>query len=397
MSRTRTWAALCGLLLSLAAGCGKSQPAAGNQVAAAPTQVIQGTVTYHSQTLTSQPTGAVAPPASGVPSPTAGSQMNGPTVGAPVPGPSAGTAAAAPANGPSFGPAVSGPVVGAPNASAGQVPPPALPGQPMPAAGGENSFGTAPANQAAGPSSSGNVVPSGDLAALAAAANQWRLQGANLAGVKRLSDKPVLAGYSWMTQLLPYLGHNDLYGRFDFTKGWHDQVNIALTCEEIPAFLDPTDRNRHMAIVGEKKAIGPAFTHYVGMSGVEDTRNVVAAELPRSDPRAGIFGYDQVAANEQITDGTSDTIMLIGAGKIVGPWASGGGATVRGARDPYFDDITGFGSAGDPGSGALVAMADGSVKRISKDIDPAVFRALCTMHGAEKIDLQANANVIRPQ
>ena len=117
--------------------------------------------------------------------------------------------------------------------------------------------------------------------------------------------------------------------------------------------------------------------------------------MPRTDPRAGIFGYDQVATNDQITDGTSNTIMLIGAGKIVGPWISGGGATVRGARAPYFDDITGFGSAGDPGAGALVAMADGSVKRISKDIDPAVFRALSTIHGAESIDLKANANVIR--
>jgi hypothetical protein len=62
---------------------------------------------------------------------------------------------------------------------------------------------------------------------------------------------------------------------------------------------------------------------------------------------------------------------------------------------PYFDAISGFGSVGDPGAGALVAMADGSVKRISKDIDAAVFRALCTIHGAETIDMAANANVIR--
>lgn len=144
-----------------------------------------------------------------------------------------------------------------------------------------------------------------------------------------------------------------------------------------------------MQIIGVKNVVGPAFTHFVGMAGIEDARNVVAAELPRTDPRAGIFGYDQIAKPEEITDGASNTLMLVSSGKIVGPWAAGGGATVRGARAPYFDSITGFGTAGDPAGGAIVALADGSVRRISKDIDPAVFRALCTIHGGEKVDLPA--------
>lgn len=233
------------------------------------------------------------------------------------------------------------------------------------------------------------------MAGLATAANQWRLQGTNLVGVKRFDDKPVGAGYSWMTHLLPYVGYGDLYGKFDFTKGWHEKENLPHACEVIPAFLDPSNPARNMQIFTVKDAIGPAFTHFVGMSGVEDSRNLVAASLPRSDPRAGIFGYDQIARPEEITDGAASTIMMISSGKIVGPWASGGGATIRAARMPYFDPIGGFGSVGDPGAGALVAMADGSVKRISKDIDPAVFRALCTIHGAETIDMAANANVIR--
>lgn len=414
MSRSHTFVVSWGLLQAVLCGCGKSQPAGGNQVAAAPnTQVITGTVTYQTEGQPGQtpPPGAPGMPGAAVPPPTAGSPVGGPTVGTPT-APIAGV----PANAPAVGPTVSSPTVGTPNATPGgpgQVQPPAVTGsQSMPAAASQNTRpGTAatpstsalapganpaaPQANASGQPAQSNAVPSGDFSALAAAVNQWRAQGANLAGVKRLDDKPVLAGYSWMTQLLPYLGHNELYGHFDFTKGWHDQANIALACQEIPAFLDPTNPNRHMTIVGVKEAIGPAFTHYVGMAGVEDARNLVAAELPRTDPRAGIFGYDQVATNDQITDGTSNTIMLIGAGKIVGPWISGGGATVRGARAPYFDDITGFGSAGDPGAGALVSMADGSVKRISKDIDPAVFRALSTIHGAESIDLKANANVIR--
>jgi len=34
-------------------------------------------------------------------------------------------------------------------------------------------------------------------------------------------------------------------------------------------------------------------------------------------------------------------------------------------------------------------MADGSVRQIPGNIDPKVFRAMCTMHGAETVDLQA--------
>lgn len=236
-------------------------------------------------------------------------------------------------------------------------------------------------------------MASGDTRGLAAAANQWRSQGTNLTGVKSFDDKPVGAGNSWMIQLLPHVGYSDLYAKFDFSKGWHEKENLPHACEVIPAFLDPGNPNHNMKIVGTKDAIGPAFTHFVGMAGIEDSRNVVAASLPRSDPRAGIFGYDQIARPEEITDGAANTIMLISSGKIVGAWASGGGATIRAARAPYFDPITGYGTARDPGSGALVAMADGSVKRISKDIDPAVFRALCTIHGGEKVDLPANRSV----
>jgi hypothetical protein len=123
------------------------------------------------------------------------------------------------------------------------------------------------------------------------------------------------------------------------------------------------------------------------MSGVEDGRNVVAAALPRSDPRAGVFGYDEIARPEAITDGQSQTIMLIGNGRLAGPWVQGGGSTIRGAREPYFDSLSGFGSQGLESRGTYVLFADGSARIISADIDPAVFRALCTIHGGEAVDL----------
>jgi hypothetical protein len=248
------------------------------------------------------------------------------------------------------------------------------------------------------------LVQTGDMAGLARATGMWQAQPGEVPGVKRMKDKPVLAGYSWMVPLLPHLGHQDVYSKFNLEKPWTDDEkakeaetsNLQLSGTIIPAFLDPTNpqhRWKGFPFLDD----GPGLTHYVGMSGIEDGRNVVAAALARSDPRAGVFGYDQVARLAEITDGASNTIMLIGSGKMTGPWVQGGGATIRGARAPYFDALTGFGSATSPGSGAIVLMADGSVKTISKDIDPAVFRALCTIHGAESIDLTQLSGVVQPK
>ncbi|MGH7135051.1 MAG: DUF1559 domain-containing protein, partial [Pirellulales bacterium] len=259
MSRSRTFVVSWGLLQAVLCGCGKSQPPGGNQVASAPnTQVITGTVTYQSEVQSRQTAtpGAPGMPGAAVPPPTAGSPVTGPAVGAPA-APTVGV----PANSPAVGPTVGAPTM---PAAANQNTLPDTAAAPSAPALAPGANPAAPTANASSQSAQSNAVPSGDFSALAAAVNQWRAQGANLAGVKRLDDKPVLAGYSWMTQLLPYLGHNDLYGRFDFTKGWHDKANIALACQQIPAFLDPTNRNRRMTIVGVKDAIGPAFTHYVG-------------------------------------------------------------------------------------------------------------------------------------
>jgi hypothetical protein len=189
--------------------------------------------------------------------------------------------------------------------------------------------------------------------------------------------------YSWMTELLPYVGYESLYRKFDFSKHWAMPFNAPYAEVVIPAFLNPADPR------STYDGMGPPLgaTHFAGMAGIEDGRNVIAAELSRSDPRAGIFGYDKVARFNEITDGLGQTIMVIGTGEVVSGWVSGGGATIRGARQPYFDKNSGFGSRGLKTPGAYVMFADGSARVISASIDPAVFRAMCTIHGSEEVDL----------
>lgn len=209
---------------------------------------------------------------------------------------------------------------------------------------------------------------------------QWH-SGGKLTSTRRSGDSDMHElHYGWMVGLLPHLGYQDHYDKFDFEKPWHDEANLEHASREIPEFLNPADSRKEYE---GYRYTGMALTHFVGVSGVEDRRNVVAAALPRSDPRAGIFGYEDIAAPREIKDGTSRTLMMIGSGELACPWVQSGGSTIRGARQPYFGDLTGFGTNGGPGKGAIAVMADGSVRWINADVDPQVFRAMCTINGGD--------------
>jgi hypothetical protein len=211
---------------------------------------------------------------------------------------------------------------------------------------------------------------------------------APFAGLRRVGESDVeQMHFSWMVELLPYLNHREAYNRFRFDKPLTEGTNMRAATQVIPEFLMPGDDRKTWK---GYPFPGLGLTHFAGMSGVEDSRNVVAAKLPRSDPRAGVFGYKEVAKASEITDGTSQTIMIVGSGKLANPWAMGGGATIRGAREPYFDNLSGLGTKG-PSGGSVVVMADGSVRHVSSNVDPKVFRAMCTIHGAESFDLEQAA------
>ena len=264
-----------------------------------------------------------------------------------------------------------------------------MPGIPGVATPGSSASPSGPARSGSAPGSgSGDKVaasrPSGK--ALAGGLAPWHASG-KIAGVRKVGDAENLqAHYSWMTQVLPFIGHQADFDKINFAKPLTDKDNLQTAGLLIPEFLNPgDDRVRWKGYPFENMAL----THFVGMSGIEDARNVVAGKLPRTDPRAGVFGYESIATPAEITDGTSNTIMVLGGGELASPWVMGGGATIRGARQPHFDKITGFGSKGT--SGVIVLMADGSVREISSNVDPAVFRAMCTIHGADKFDLNSAA------
>ena len=217
--------------------------------------------------------------------------------------------------------------------------------------------------------------------ALPTGAQKW-WQSSRRVPTAHADEEHLMLRHSWMCELLPYLGYESLYQQLDFSTSWTDQGQIQAAATVIPQFLNPADPQETWS--GYPYA-GLAVTHFVGVSGVEDSRNVVAAALPRTDPRAGIFGYDEIARPEDIADGTSQTLMMIGNGQLKAPWVQAGGATIRGAREPHFDALSGFGSEGLQTPGAIAVFADGSVREIPATIDPAVFRAMCTIRGNESV------------
>jgi hypothetical protein len=305
----------------------------------------------------------------------------------PVPGPAAPPLAPAPRPAPP-------PIMGTPRVR----PAPTVPAVTPSTTSSSGSGASAVDSPDFGKSASRTKGPSGtsgdhSLAQLPPALQTWHGKGGTkLTGLFKGGDpeNPV-TNVSWLAGLLPHLGYQAEYERLELHKPSTDDANMAVGHILIPEFQNPLDSRKTW---DGFPFDGMALTHFVGMSGIEDARNVAAAQLPRSDPRAGIFGYDAVARPDEITDGLGHTIMVVGSGKLANPWLLGGGATIRGAREPLFDGISGLGSEGLPTPGTVVLMADGSVRTVPKSIDPKVFRAMCTIQGRETVDLETVAPVL---
>jgi hypothetical protein len=234
------------------------------------------------------------------------------------------------------------------------------------------------------------AISTRSLSALPDGLTAWHQQPSRtLTGILNpAKDDPPVAHLSWLTGLLPYLGYQEKFNELKLSESLTHAANLEVAETVIPEFQNPLDDRKTW---DGHPFDGLALTHFAGMSGVEDARNVCAAQLPRSDPRAGVFGYSEVARPDSITDGTSQTIMIVGSGRLASPWLMGGGATIRGAREPLFDPVSGLGTQGLSSGGALVVMADGSVRHVSATIDPALFKAMCTIHGQDSVDFDAHA------
>jgi hypothetical protein len=180
-----------------------------------------------------------------------------------------------------------------------------------------------------------------------------RLQKFPPAYVADAEGKPL---YSWRVLILPYLGQQALYDRFDKTKAWDAPENLAISSTAIDAFKSPADTGVAANGVSYVAVIGSDFL----FTGIKPMQFLDAL------------------------DGTSNTIALIECRGIAGSWAAPCDLQAEGL---LYDLGDAAGQIHSPyADGLQILMCDGSVRFLAKDQTPALLPPLLTRGGGEVVE-----------
>jgi len=174
---------------------------------------------------------------------------------------------------------------------------------------------------------------------------------------------------SWCVSLFPFLDQAVLYNQIDSKSGWNAAANKEPLSQPVNGLLNPAQRQRGEGPFGK--------TNYVGIGGLGKD----GPTLPANDPKAGVFGYNRFTRLRDITDGTSNTVMITESTDVTN-WGEGGRATIRAfTKQPYLNGPDGVGS---PRPGPVnFLFADGAVRGISEKVDPKIIEAISTIAGGE--------------
>ena len=164
--------------------------------------------------------------------------------------------------------------------------------------------------------------------------------------------KPLL---SWRVAILPYIEQQELYNKFKLDEPWDSPHNKALIKEMPTIYLCPSRTKPE-----------PGTTTYRVFVGT-----------------GAMFEEGQGTAIQDVTDGTSNTIMVVESKDAV-PWTK--------PDDLKFDPEAkpSLYGAGSPHPGGFnAAFADGSVRFIKNTINLEVWKALITRASGEVINADA--------
>jgi beta-lactamase regulating signal transducer with metallopeptidase domain len=167
------------------------------------------------------------------------------------------------------------------------------------------------------------------------------------AAIRDKDGKPLL---SWRVTLLPYLEQKALYEQFHLDEPWDSEHNKPLIAKMPVVFLDPHD---------------PVSTN-------------ASYFMPTGK---GMFGGSENGLRiKDIMDGTSKTIAVVEAKRDI-PWTKPEDIEIDADASKPLPDFGGhfvpdyFGAT----------FADGSVRTLSKSIDPKILHAMFTVAGGEVI------------
>lgn len=168
-------------------------------------------------------------------------------------------------------------------------------------------------------------------------------KGFPAAAICDMNGKPLL---SWRVAILPYLEQDHLYKQFRLDEPWDSEHNKKLIPLMPPTYAIPAAPSK------------PGETHYRVFVG-----------------GGALFDRDKLVKFPQITDGTSNTIMIVETAESV-PWTK--------PEDIVYDAQKPLPKFGGFHAGIYnVALADGSVRAVSHSITEATLRAAITRAGGE--------------
>ncbi|MGD9854607.1 MAG: DUF1559 domain-containing protein [Planctomycetaceae bacterium] len=230
-----------------------------------------------------------------------------------------------------------------------------------------------------------------------------------------IRNEPYGYHHNWVIALLPHIEQRSLAGMIDTAVGVYDAANRPVRRVRLPLLLCPSDPARDRAsATGE--ALEPLLTNYAGCHH--------PVEAPIDVDNRGVLFLNSFVRIPQIEDGTSKTLIVGEFKRAMDDlgWASGTRATLRNCGAPinatpggnaYYSDpnyprdalanwnwttrtelestlresdrqieegmlelliVGGFGSS--HAGGTQVLLCDGSVRFISENIDPDVYRLL---------------------
>jgi hypothetical protein len=184
--------------------------------------------------------------------------------------------------------------------------------------------------------------------------------------------------HGWAIFIGPF--HSYMAPDLDYSRSWRAPPNDRIyKCQE-RAFLNPSQQSA----LFDRDGFG--LSHWAGNVHVLPIRTVRIDDAIDSDGKrlngGGLTKQNLGLSLKQITDGTSNTILLGTVGQNFQPW--GHPANVRDPSLGVNRSPDGFG--GPPvWNGAMFAMCDGSVRLLSNETDLGVMKALATANGGEAV------------
>ena len=180
------------------------------------------------------------------------------------------------------------------------------------------------------------------------------------------SDVPPERQFSWMVAILPFLEQGALYDALRLDLPWDHPHNASLLQISPQTLLCPSDPAPGATQEGYLR------TSYVAVTGAD--MNYGPGDL------RGVIGLDRGLSTAEITDGTSNTIMVAEV-TDGGPWFAGGTGTAR-RIDSWIENKA---WSHHPGGGNFL-LADGSVQFMTSTTDLQTLRHMATAQGMEIIE-----------